>query len=251
MKPRVGVYKFSSCDGCQLAFLNAGLDLIVLSQKIEFVHFVEAGLDDENALVDIAFVEGSISTKQELNRIKNIRKNARIVITIGACATSGGLQALRNGKDINEWMRAIYASPEYIDSLECATPIKEHIKVDHELWGCPISTKQILDTIGSLTHFAMPASHHESLCLECKRQGNVCVLITQKAPCLGPVTKTGCGALCPSAGRACYACYGPSENATSKTLKKRFEGFGLMTHEVAQLFNTIYSHEKAFKENDS
>lgn len=245
MKAKVGVYKFSSCDGCQLAFLNAGEDLITLSQRVDIVHFVEAGIDNEHALVDIAFIEGSVSTPHELERIKAIRKNSKMLITIGACATSGGLQALRNGKDLSEWMQAVYASPEFIESLDQATAIKQHVKVDYELWGCPVSSSQVMDAISMLLNGAKPVAQADSVCLACKRAGNVCVVITKQQPCLGPVTKTGCGALCPSAGRGCFGCYGPSENAMTQTLAKRFDGFGLMPGKVERLFDLIYSQEKA------
>jgi sulfhydrogenase subunit delta len=247
MKPKVGVYKFSSCDGCQLAFLNAGVRLIELSNQVEFSHFVEAGIDNEQAKVDIAFIEGSISTPRELERIKEIRANAKFLITIGACATSGGLQALRNGKDLDEWMSTVYAKPEYIESLTTSTAISHHVKVDHEIWGCPVSSAQVLSAISMLLKGAKPIDEHDSVCMKCKRDGNVCVLITKKIPCMGPVTKTGCGALCPSAGRGCYACYGPSENPNSKALANQFKGFGLVDEHISRLFKLIYSQEQEFK----
>lgn len=245
MKPTIGIYKFSSCDGCQLAFLNAGNALLTLNQRVDIVHFVEAGVDNESAAVDIAFIEGSVSTSLELMRIQKIRQQANFVITIGACATSGGLQALRNGRNLDEWMNVVYAKPEFIDSLASATAIKQHVKVDYELWGCPVSSEQVIQAISLLLNGAKPIAQEDSVCLACKRAGNVCLLITKQAPCLGPVTKTGCGALCPSANRACYGCYGPSENPMTKTLANRFLGFGLMPEKIQRLFHLIYSQETA------
>ncbi len=208
-KPTVAVHKFSSCDGCQLAFLNAGEALLELAEKVEIVHFAEAGMLNETAEVDIAFVEGSINTRHDEERIRQIRANSRYLITLGACATSGGVQALRNLHDGDGWHQAIYASPEYLDSLATATPISHHIKVDLELWGCPVNTKQVMQAVASLLHGAQPAFTQEKVCAECKRRGNVCILISEGKPCLGPYTHAGCNAICPAFGRGCYGCYGP------------------------------------------
>ena len=246
-KPKVAVHKFSSCDGCQLAFLNAGPDLLALTELVDIKHFVEAGPIDHDAKVDIAFVEGSVSTSDELERIKEVRKNSRYLIAIGACATSGGLQALRNlTESSNEWVGAIYASPQHIDSLETVTSIAQHVRVDYELWGCPINTKQLFEVIRSLLYGIVPKVMDEALCLECKRSGNICTLVTQGKPCMGPVTRTGCGALCPRFGRDCFSCYGPSENPNSQGLAKRFQGIGLLPDEIERRFHFICNSAPAF-----
>ena len=129
-KPTVAVHKFSSCDGCQLAFLNLGEDLLKLTELVDIRHFLEAGLADENAQVDIAFVEGSVSTSEDAAKLQRIRSNSRYLVTIGACATAGGLQALRNLHDTQAWTAAVYASPEHIDSLDQVSPIRAVVKVD-------------------------------------------------------------------------------------------------------------------------
>ena len=245
-KPRVAVHKFSSCDGCQLAFLNLGQPLLQLAQLVDIVHFAEAGPLDSDAKVDIAFVEGSISTPDEAQRIQRVRANSRYLISIGACATSGGLQALRNNADVDEWMAAIYPSPEFIETLATSTPVSEHVRVDLELWGCPINGHQVISTVRALLFGVTPPVCHDSVCMECKRSGNTCVLVTRSEPCMGPVTGTGCGALCPSVGRACYACYGPAENPNAASLARRFEGFGLLPEEVAHRFAYINNHAPAF-----
>lgn len=208
-KPTVAVHKFSSCDGCQLAFLNAGEALLELTDKVDILHFAEAGMLDETAQVDIAFVEGSINTEHDVTRIQQVRANSRYLITIGACATAGGVQALRNLHDGNGWHQAIYASPEYLDSLATATSISKHVKVDLELWGCPVNTRQVMQTVASLRLGVVPVFTQEKVCAECKRRGNVCVLVSEGKPCLGPHTHAGCGAICPTFGRGCYGCYGP------------------------------------------
>jgi len=246
MKPRVGIYKFASCDGCQLAFLNAGEDLLTMAGLVDIVHFVEAGIVNVDASVDIAFIEGSISSSEDLARIQRIRENSQTLITIGACATAGGLQALRNISDSDEWMSAIYASPEYIDTLATSTPISTHIKVDLELWGCPVSGQQVMMAIRSLLFGVVATQDQDKVCMECKRQQSVCVMVTQGLPCMGPVTRTGCGAICPRIGRDCYACFGPSENANTEALGRRLQGLGLVSDEIARRFHFINSHAEPF-----
>lgn len=247
-RPRVAVHKFSSCDGCQLALLNLGESLLALREAVDIVHFLEAGPSDPEAQVDIAFVEGSISTAEELERIARVRENSGFLVTIGACATSGGLQALRNlDRSEQAWREAIYARPEFIETLDQATPVREHVSVDLELWGCPISGRQILGAIASLLHGVLPIEDADKVCMECKRQGRVCTLVTRGVPCMGPVTRTGCGALCPAFGRDCYGCYGPAENANAGTLARRFEGLGLLPEAIARHFLFIHSHAEPFR----
>ena len=246
-KPKLAVHKFSSCDGCQLALLNAGEALLQLAELVDIVHFAEAGPVEQDAEVEIALIEGSVSTPRELEHIQTIRENSRILISIGACATAGGLQALRNMADAGAWMEAIYAKPEHIELLGTATPISDHVRVDLELWGCPVNTGQVVTAVRDLLSGVKPRQELEPLCLECKRQLNVCTLVTQGEPCMGPVTKAGCGAICPKFGRACYACYGPAEKVNDQSLGQRFEGFGLLPEEVARRFRFITSNAPAFK----
>lgn len=246
-KLRLSIHKFTSCDGCQLAFLNSGETLLTLAELVDIVHFAEFGKIDPDAKVDIAFVEGSISTPDEIEHIKNIRKNSRFIITIGACATSGGIQALRNFANHDDWMAAVYATPAHIKTLNTSTAISHHIRVDWELWGCPVNTKQVIDAIRSLLSNASPRIKRDSVCIECKRQNNVCVLVTKNQPCMGPVTQTGCGALCPSIGRACYGCYGPSENPNTTSLGNWFEQYeGLSKETISNQFLHINNQAPAF-----
>lgn len=238
-KPRVAVHKFSSCDGCQLAFLNLGEALLELAERVDFAHFLEAGFDDAAAQVDIAFIEGGVSTPDDAARLQAIRANSRYLITIGACATAGGVQALRNLADAAAWTAAIYASPEFIRSLATSTPIRTHVKVDLELWGCPVNSRQVLAAVRALLFGVAPVAENDKVCMECKRRGHVCVLVARGEPCMGPVTRTGCGALCPSFGRDCYACYGPAENINGAALANRFVGLGLAPAEVARRFLAI------------
>ena len=247
MKPRVAVHKFASCDGCQLAFLNAGEDLLSLAQQVELVHFAEAGPVNPDEQVDIAFIEGSITTPHDADRIERIRANSTYLVTIGACATAGGIQALRNYAEADKWISAIYAGPEYIQSLATSTPIREHVKVDLELWGCPVSSRQVFMVIRDLVSNIQPTIAHEKVCLECKRQQNVCVMVTRNEPCMGAVTQTGCGAICPHVGRECYACFGPAENSNTEMLARRFEGFGLLSEDIARRFSFINNYAPEYR----
>lgn len=247
MKQKLAVHKFSSCDGCQLAFLNDGEALLALTNLVDIVHFVEAGIVNPEAMADIAFIEGSISTPDELTRIKRIRDSSKFLITIGACATAGGIQALRNFAQHENWLAQVYASPQYIHSLETCTAIAQHVKVDLELWGCPVNSQQVLAAIKSLLHQARPHVRQEKVCLECKRKGQVCVLVTGQQACMGPVTQTGCGALCPGVNRGCYACYGPGEEANPYSLGGWFLQLGFSPEEIKRQFLHINNQAPVFK----
>lgn len=245
-KPRVAVHKFSSCDGCQLSFLNLGEALLTLAERIDLVHFAEAGPLDPDTGVDVAFVEGSVSTPEDLERIQHIRAHSGLLIAIGACATSGGIQGLRNQAKGAEWVAQIYSHPEAIASLERSTPISSHVKVDFELWGCPVSGPQMLAVINALLLGVTPRDNADKVCTECKRQGYPCVIVTHGIACMGPVTRAGCGALCPSLGRDCYGCYGPAENANTDALAIQFAHQGLMPEAIVRRFQSINSQAPAF-----
>ena len=245
-KPRVAVHKFSSCDGCQLSFLNLGEALLTLAERIDLVHFAEAGPLDPDTGVDVAFVEGSVSTPEDLERIQHIRAHSGLLIAIGACATSGGIQGLRNQAKGAEWVAQIYSHPEAIASLERSTPISSHVKVDFELWGCPVSGPQMLAVVNALLLGVTPHDNVDKVCTECKRQGYPCVMVTHGIACMGPVTRAGCGALCPSLGRDCYGCYGPAENANTDALAMQFGHLGLTPVAIVQRFQSINSQAQVF-----
>jgi coenzyme F420-reducing hydrogenase gamma subunit len=247
-KPKIAVHKFSSCDGCQLAFLNAGEDLLTLTQLVDVAHFAEAGPVNADVEVDVAFVEGSISTPHDLDRIRRVRENSRYLITIGACATAGGIQALRNYADAKQWTAAIYAQPQFIATLDHSTPIAQHVKVDLELWGCPVNARQVFGAVRALLFGVEPAQENEKVCLECKRHRVVCVMVANGTPCMGPVTRTGCGAICPRFGRDCYACYGPAENPNTAAFGQRLVGLGLLPADVARRFAFINNGAPAFRD---
>lgn len=247
MKPRLAVHKFASCDGCQLALLHAGEALLELAARVEFVHFAEAGVVHPEAQADIALIEGSVSTGADARRLAAIRAASGKVVTIGVCATAGGIQALRNARaDAATWPASIYANPEYIDSLAQSRPIASEIKVDVQLWGCPVTTRQVITTLDDLIAGVRPAVPAGPVCLDCKRAGHACVLVSGGEPCLGPVTRSGCGALCPSLGRACHGCFGPSVPCQAEPLVARFVALGLSEAQAWQRMRFITSRrEKA------
>ena len=214
-RPSLAVVKFTSCDGCQLSILNMEDELLALGKTIDIAYFPEASSRMTLGPYDIVLVEGSITTPEEASRIADLRNQTNILITIGACATAGGIQALRNWGDVEAFKQAVYPHPRFIQSLSTSTPISEHVRVDYELWGCPIDRQQLLTVLTDLLAGVEPQLPNHSMCLECKRQGNICVLVAKNLPCLGPVTRTGCGAICPKMGRECYGCFGTAEH-TSK-----------------------------------
>lgn len=217
-RPRLAVWKFTSCDGCQLSLLDCEDELLTLDRHIDIAYFMEATSRAEPGPYDLSLVEGSISTPEQLEQIVRIRDQSRVVVAIGACATSGGLQALRNFADIDEMTRVVYASPAHIQTLSCSTPISQHIAVDFELQGCPISKTQLLEVLGAFLRGERPVLPTYSVCVECKLQGVLCLSVSQGRTCLGPITQAGCGALCPRYDRGCFGCYGPKELSQPRAL---------------------------------
>ncbi len=218
-RPRVAVWKFASCDGCQLSLLDLEDEVLALDSELEIAYFLEAGREEGPAgPYDVSIVEGSITTPADAERIEHVRRVSRALITIGACATAGGIQALRNFADADEMVAGVYASPHYISTLRTSTPIAEHVPVDFELQGCPVNKHQLLEVISAHLNERKPSIPGYSVCVECKRRGNVCVMVAHGTPCLGPVTHAGCGAICPSYDRGCYGCYGPMESPNAPSL---------------------------------
>ncbi len=251
-KPRLAVWKFASCDGCQLSLLDLEDEILGLAEELEVAYFMEATRAEVEGPYDLSLVEGSITTSGDAERIQRVRSASRHLVTIGACATSGGIQALRNFADTPELVAAVYATPSYISTLDTSTPISAHVPVDFELQGCPINKRQLLEVIGAFLGDRAPSVPPHSVCLECKRRGNVCVMVAHGTPCLGPVTHAGCGALCPSYNRGCYGCYGPMEtpNAPSLTswLGRKLE---VDPAELVRVYRTFNAGSPSFKDASS
>ncbi|HTX09189.1 MAG TPA: hypothetical protein VME22_11295 [Solirubrobacteraceae bacterium] len=217
-KQTLAVWKFASCDGCQLSVLDLEDELLALAEHLTIAYFIEASSASVAGPYDVSLVEGSITTLHDAERIREIRASSRALITIGACATAGGIQALRNFADVDEFTRVVYASPDYISTLATSTPISAHVAVDFELRGCPINKRQLLEVIAAHLNRRRPRVRAHSVCVECKRRGTVCVMVAHGTPCLGPVTHAGCGAICPAYHRGCYGCYGPKETPNPGSL---------------------------------
>jgi coenzyme F420-reducing hydrogenase gamma subunit len=242
----VGIVKFASCDGCQLSLLDLEDELLAVVGKFDIVEFPEASSSRSDGPYDVLLVEGAVSTADQLREIIALRARTKTLVTIGACASYGGIQALRNWVDHDSVRAAVYAHPEYIESLATATPVREHVKVDAELHGCPINQDQLRELLASVALGRRPQIREEAVCLDCKRRGNVCVLVASGMPCLGPVTQSGCGALCPTYGRGCYGCFGPKELANARSLADSFLD-GRTRAEVGRLFAGFTAYAEPFR----
>jgi sulfhydrogenase subunit delta len=238
-KPKLAVWKFASCDGCQLSLLDCEDELLALAGEVEIAYFLEASSATVKGPYDLSLVEGSVTTAHDAERIREVRRVSRKLVTIGACATAGGIQALRNFQDVGEFLSLVYASPEYVSTLDTSTPISAHVPVDYELHGCPIDKRQLLEVIGAFLHGRRPGIPSTSVCTECKRRGTVCVMVAHGTPCLGPVTHAGCGALCPSYKRGCYGCFGPMETPNTLSLTKQLRVLGMGERGVDHVFRTF------------
>jgi coenzyme F420-reducing hydrogenase gamma subunit len=247
-KPTLAVWKFSSCDGCQLSLLDCEDELLLLADQIDIAQFLEASSATVEGPYDVSIVEGSITTAHDAERIQEVRRSSRVLITIGACATAGGIQALRNFADVEEFTAAVYATPDFISTLATSTPISAHVPVDFELNGCPINKQQLLEVIAAHLAHRRPHVRGHSVCVECKRRGNVCVMVAHGTPCLGPVTHAGCGALCPSYNRGCYGCFGPMESPNAASLSGAMAALGAQELDLVRVYRTFNAAAPAFRE---
>ncbi|MEM8969151.1 MAG: oxidoreductase [Bacteroidota bacterium] len=246
-KPKLAVWKFASCDGCQLTLLNCEDELLAVAELIQIANFPEASREVLPGPYDLSLVEGSITTPHDQARIQEVRRQSEYLVTIGACATAGGIQALRNFKDVQNFIDVVYAHPEYIDTLATSTAIADHVKVDFELRGCPINKQQLLEVINAFLHERKPAISTASVCVECKQRGTPCLMVTQGVPCLGPVTQAGCGAICPAYNRGCYGCYGPMELPNPESLSDWSLDRGMMKEDWLRLMRTYNANATPFK----
>lgn len=247
-KPKLAVWKFASCDGCQLSVLSCEDELLTIAEKIEISYFPEASSSVGKGPYDLSLVEGSITNPHDAERIQRVRADSRHLVTIGACATAGGIQALRNFSGVKEFMSIVYAKPEYVETLENSTAISSHVRVDFELRGCPINKDQLIEVIEAFLCGRAPNVPPHSVCLDCKRKGIVCVMVARGVPCMGPVTHTGCGALCPSFARGCYGCFGPKENPNTEPLADWFVQLGTTRNDVMRTFRNFNGAAPAFRE---
>jgi sulfhydrogenase subunit delta len=246
-KPKLAIFKFASCDGCQLTLLDCEDELLAIAGSVEIAYFVEARRQMLDGPYDVTLVEGSVTTEEEVERIREVRRQSRFLVSIGACAIAGGIQALRNWTDVNEFVDVVYARPDYISTLERSHPINEFVPVDFELRGCPISKRQLIELVTSLLIGRKPRVPAHSVCLPCKQRGTVCVMVAQGIPCLGPATQAGCGAICPAYNRGCYGCFGPVDTPNSIALGEQFIALGQSRGEVSRVFRSFNGYLPAFR----
>jgi coenzyme F420-reducing hydrogenase gamma subunit len=246
-KPRLAVWKFASCDGCQLTLLDCEDELLAVTDRIEIAYFREATSSQVGGPYDLSLVEGSITTADDAARIREVRRVSKALVTIGACATAGGIQALRNFTDVKGFASIVYARPDYIKTLATSTAIADHVTVDFELRGCPIDKRQLLEVLSAFLHGRRPSIRAHSVCIECKRRGIVCVMVAHGTPCLGPVTHDGCGVLCPSCSRGCYGCFGPMETPNTVSLAHRCSELGATEPALIRVFRTFNANADAFR----
>jgi len=247
-KPKLAVWKFASCDGCQLSLLDAEDELLAVADAIDIANFMEASREVLPGPYQLSLVEGSITTPHDAERIVQVRADSEFLVTIGACATAGGIQALRNWSDVSEFTRAVYATPAFIDTLATSTAIADHVPVDFELRGCPISKEQLLEVVNAFLYGRKPDIPGYSVCMECKRRGTTCVMVADGTPCLGPVTQAGCGALCPAYNRGCYGCFGPAESANLESLVAEWKRLEVDTPTLIRALRTYNGYAPEFRD---
>jgi sulfhydrogenase subunit delta len=246
-KPTLAVWKFASCDGCQLTLLDCEDELLAVADRLELAYFLEASSAPVEGPYDLSLVEGSITTQEDIVRINEVRRQSRHLVTIGACATAGGIQALRNFTDVEELLSIVYATPSFLSTLDTSTPISDHVEVDFELRGCPIDRSQLLEVISAFLADREPTVPHHSVCIECKQKGNICVMVAHDTPCMGPVTHAGCGALCPTFNRGCYGCFGPMETPNVDSMIGALDSMGVDAAQVSRLFHTFNAWSEPFR----
>lgn len=247
VRPTLAVWKFASCDGCQLSLLDCENELLALTSVVRIAHFTEMSRATNDGPYDLSLVEGSITTSDDVARIREVRANSRHLVTIGACATAGGIQGLRNFASEGAYASTVYAHPEYLKALESSTPIAAHVTVDYELHGCPIDRRQLLEVLLAFLAGRRPVIAGHSVCQECKARGNVCVMVAQGTACLGPVTRAGCGGLCPSVDRGCFGCFGPSDTANTASLGNQLRRNGTTGDVISRLFQTFNAAAPSFR----
>lgn len=246
-RPKLAVWKFASCDGCQLSLLDCEDELLAVAEAVHIANFPEASRAIGRGPYDLSLVEGSITTPHDAERIHKIRRKSKHLVVIGACATAGGIQALRNFADVQKYKSIVYPHPEYLECLRKSTPIADHIFVDFELRGCPINKYQLIEVVSAYLNDRKPNIPRYSVCIECKERGNVCVMVASGVPCLGPVTQAGCGAICPSYGRGCYACFGPAGTTNADSLAGWFEKEGMSRDAVVRAFRGFNALAEPFR----
>ena len=234
-KPKVGVFGFTGCGGCQLEILNLEDQLLDLINAVEIVHFTEA-ITECSDNYEIALVEGSITTKHGVEKIKKIGDIAKIIVAIGACAATGGLNCLKNLYGLEKAKELVYGDKkDWIDSIE-VKPVDTYVKVDYYARGCPPNRFEIVDIVKSLIIEKKPEIPNYPVCIECKRNGNTCVY-ELGITCLGPISRAGCNSRCPNSAIGCEACRGIIDDPNVNAQKDLLSEYGLTVEDIMEEFN--------------
>ncbi len=248
-KIRIGFYALTSCYGCQLQFAMMD-EILKLLPKAEIVCWFMVERDSyEDEPVDIAFIEGSVSTEEEVELVKKIRENAKIVVAVGSCAVHGGVQSW-DGRSLEELWKTVYGDGKVKFQPKKAEPVENYINVDYHIYGCPPEKRDFIYTIGTLLIGSWPEDIDYPVCLDCRLKGNTCILIEKGEPCLGPVTRAGCDARCPSYGIACIGCRGAIGydvayfDSLARTLKEK----GFTKEEIIERMKIFNAHNPKLEE---
>ena len=222
IKPRIAIYDFTDCEGCEVKLVSLREKLLLLENKVDIVNWRLGQERFEPGPYDITIIEGTPITQHEIDLLKELRENSKILVALGACAALGGVPAIMPEKDRKMWYEKIYSSqyhPKGVDAL----PLSAHVKVDFSIHGCPVDEEQVVKVLEELLSGKTPSYRGYSTCFECKQKGNKCRIAEEEKPCLGPITQGGCKAVCVSGGSPCYGCFGVREEANIPAMIKTLE----------------------------
>lgn len=246
-KPRIAIYDFTDCEGCEVKLVSLREKLLLLENKVDIVNWRLGQERFEPGPYDITIIEGTPITQYEINLLKDLRENSKILIALGACAALGGVPAIMPEKDRKMWYEKIYSSqyhPKGVDAL----PLSAHVKVDFSIHGCPVDEEQVVKAVEELLSGKMPSYRGYSTCFECKQAGNKCRIAEEDKPCLGPITQGGCRAICVSGGSPCFGCFGIREEANIPAMIKTLER--VADKETVERYLTMF-HNKTKEINDN
>lgn len=232
-KVKVAFFDFTSCEGCQIELTNLGETVFMgLLDHIEIVEWREGMKEQTTQPLDIAFIEGSFSRESDRAQLEDIRRRAAVVVAYGSCAAIGGINALKNHQA--DCGALVYGPASRMPHLasEAARPISDAIKVDYKIFGCPVSTPELVRVVSDLLHGKTPTVPNYSVCVECKMRENIC-RYAYGEHCLGVVARAGCGAPCPADGIPCEACRGFVDQPNLASLEKGMREKGGLTAERA------------------
>jgi sulfhydrogenase subunit delta len=244
-KPIVAFYGLTCCAGCQLEILNQEDNLIDILSKINLVQFRMGSSSKHPGPYDICFVEGSVTNDTELSLLKELREKSKILVAMGACATTGGVNAMRNGRNIEELKQAAYGDASHLHTKAEILPLKSYVSVDYELQGCPINGEEFIELLIALLMGTEPIEKNYSVCVECRLKEYNC-LMKEGQLCLGPITRAGCGARCPSVGVPCEGCWGPVPQANVDSEIDVFAAKGASFDTVVRKFRMFNAASEEF-----